>query len=71
MPHQFVILLNGELKTFNTFENIPERFDNVIRFLPEIPEPPHTKEQHKEVDTWNEKLKELLKRETNGSNINN
>ena len=25
-----------------------------------------TPEQHKEIDSWNDKLKELMKRETNG-----
>ena len=66
MAHEFVVLLNGELKTYTKYEDIPERFDNVIRFIPEIPEPPHTHEQHKEIDSWNERLQELMKRETNG-----
>ena len=66
MAHEFVVLLNGELKTYTKYEDIPERFDNVIRFIPEIPEPPHTHEQHEEIDSWNERLQELVKRETNG-----
>jgi hypothetical protein len=66
MSHEFVVLLNGELKTYTKYEDIPERFDNVIRFIPEIPEPPHTHEQHEEIDLWNERLQELMKRETNG-----
>jgi hypothetical protein len=66
MSHEFVVLLNGELKTYTKYEDIPERFDNVIRFIPEIPEPPHTHEQHEEIDSWNERLQELVKRETNG-----
>jgi hypothetical protein len=66
MSHEFVVLLNGELKTYTKYEDIPERFDNVIRFIPEIPEPPHTHEQHEEIDSWNERLQELMKRETNG-----
>jgi len=66
MSHEFVVLLNGKLKTYTKYEDIPERFDNVIRFIPEIPEPPHTHEQHEEIDLWNERLQELMKRETNG-----
>jgi len=66
MAHEFVILLNNELVTYTKYEDIPERFDNVIRFIPEIPEPPHTHEQHGEIDSWNERLQELMKRETNG-----
>ena len=66
MSHEFVVLLNGKLKTYTKYEDIPERFDNVIRFIPQIPEPPHTHEQHEEIDSWNERLQELMKRETNG-----
>ena len=66
MSHEFVVLSNGKLKTYTKYEDIPERFDNVIRFIPEIPEPPHTHEQHEEIDLWNERLQELMKRETNG-----
>jgi hypothetical protein len=71
MAHEFVILLNGELVTYTKYEDIPETFDNVIRFIPKIPEPPHTHEQHVEIDSWNDRLQELMKRETNGRNINN
>ena len=67
MAHEFVILLNGELKTYNNFDDIPKKIDNVIKFLPEIPEPPHTHNQHEEMSVWNDRLKELLKRETNGN----
>ena len=68
MNNEFVILLNGELKTYTKYEDIPEKFDNVIKFAPATPKPPHTHEQHDEMDSWNDKLKELLKRETNGNN---
>ena len=67
MSHEFVVLKNGELKTYNNFDDIPEKIDNVIKFLPEIPEPPHTHDQHEEMSVWNDRLKELLKRETNGN----
>ena len=56
MGHEFVILLDGKLKTYTKYEKIPQRFDNVIKFLPEIPKPPHTPEQHKEIDSWNKYL---------------
>lgn len=67
MAHEFVILRNGILETYNKYEDIPEDFDNVIKFKPEIPDEPHTHEQHEEIDSWNEKLKELLKKEKNAS----
>ena len=63
MPHEFVILRNGILENYDKYEDIPKSFDNVIKFLPEIPPGPHTHEQHEEIDSWNDKLKELMKRE--------
>jgi hypothetical protein len=65
MAHKFVILKNGVLETYHKYEDIPEKFDNLIEFLPEIPDGPHTHEQHEEIETWNEKLHLLLKKEKN------
>ena len=67
MPHKFIILVNGALKEYNTYESIPQTFDNVIEFLPEIPPGPHSDEQHHEIDMWNTRLKQLLLREKNAS----
>lgn len=69
MPHEFVILIDDKLKTYHHFDDIPEKFDNLIKFVPEIPDGPHTHEEHTEIEVWNEKLKELMKRETNGNNF--
>jgi hypothetical protein len=70
MTHKFVILLNGNLVTYNKYEDIPDSFDNVISFLPEMPNEPHTNEQHEEIDQWNDKLKELLKKEKGNASSN-
>ena len=64
MKHKFVILKDGQLETYSNFDDIPMEFDNLISFLPSIPPEPHTEEQHKEIESWNDKLKELLERET-------
>lgn len=64
MSHKFTILKDGVLIDYDKYEDIPESFDNVIQFLPEIPEGPHTNQDHDIIDQWNDKLKELMKRET-------
>ena len=69
MAHEFVILINGELKTYHRFDDIPEKFDNLIKFVPEIPDGPHTHDEHAEIEVWNEKLRALMKRETNGNDF--
>ena len=70
MAHEFVIIVNGQLKTYTKYEDIPEFFDNVIRFKPEIPDAPHTEEQHEEIEGWNKKLQKLIERENASSNKN-
>jgi len=68
MRNEFVVLVDGEIKTYRRFEDIPEKIDNVIKFSPKVPKAPHNQHQHDEMSVWNEKLKELLARETNGNN---
>lgn len=63
MNHEFVILKDGELKTYDKYEDIPLEFDNLIKFLPDFPPGPHTDEQHEEIDGWLEKFVELMKRQ--------
>ena len=64
MAHQFAILIDGKIQVFDNYDDIPETFENVIRFEPEVPPEPHTEEQHHEIEQWNDKLQQLLKRET-------
>lgn len=65
MAHEFVILRNGILETYDKYEDIPDSFDNVIKFSPEMLDETHEQHDHEEIDFWNQKLQELLKRETN------
>jgi len=64
MADVFVILRNGVLETYNKYEDIPMSFDNLIEFAPEYIDGPHTPEQHAEMEGLNQKLLDLLKRET-------
>ena len=60
MAHEFVILRNGVKETYSIYEDIPLDLDHVIKFLPEIPEGPHSKEQHEEIHSWQEKFQRLM-----------
>jgi enterochelin esterase-like enzyme len=66
--HKFVIKVNGNLETYTKYEDIPETFDHVIEFSPEVPQPPHTEEQHEEIDKWNFRLQALMEKERASSN---
>ena len=61
------ILENREQIEFSDWNDIPEdfKFKHVIKFLPELPPPPHTPEQHMEVREWNDRLQSLMEIERN------
>ncbi len=61
--HRFVIMVNGELVTYNNYDDIPDEFDHVIEFVPDVPDGPHTHEQHEEIDQWTDKLRLLVEKE--------
>lgn len=63
MEHEFVLLIDGQLRTFTEYEDIPEVFEHVVKFKPYIPEPPHTEEQHAAMVLWNDRLQALMKKE--------
>lgn len=67
--HKFTVLINGKLQTFHRFEDIPNNFDNLIEFIPEIPDPPHTEDQHREIEEWNGRLQSLIAKENQKNGI--
>ena len=67
MGHRFVIMHSNTLVEYNQYENIPNDFDHVIEFLPEIPPGPHTQEQHEEIDLWHDKFLRLVEIENASS----
>ena len=60
MSHRFVIMISGQLHEFARYEDIPEEFDHVIEFCPEIPLGPHTEEQHREIEAWIPRFERLM-----------
>ena len=61
---EFQFIVNGELVTYDKYEDIPETFEHVIKFLPDIPPEPHTEEDQE----WNNKFQELMEKERASSN---
>lgn len=68
MAHVFRVLRKGKLEEYNDYNSIPNDFDHVIAFLPEIPPSPHTLQQHEEIESWNDKLQKLMEIERARSN---
>ena len=70
---EFQFVVNGELVLYDKYEDIPEDFEHVIRFIPDLPEPEgedgeHTEEQHEELTLWNVRLQALMEKERARSN---
>jgi hypothetical protein len=59
----FLIKDGANYMEFHNYDDIPMSFDNLIRFEPEVIPEPHTEEQHELMESYNDKLKELMKRE--------
>ena len=65
---EFQLVVNGILETYTKYEDIPDTFENVVKFLPDLPEPEgedgnHTDEQHAEMARWNGRLQALMEKE--------
>ena len=61
---EFTFLTNNmKVVTFDNFNDIPDvsEIKEIVAFLPEIPPPPHSVQQHEEIHLWNKKFQELLK----------
>jgi len=70
---EFQFIVNGELITYDKYENIPEDFEHIIKFIPDVPEPEgedgeHTEKQHEEMSLWNTRLQKLMEKERARSN---
>jgi hypothetical protein len=65
---RFDLIVGGVLRSFQRWEDLPEVFDHVVRFEPDIPPAPHTEEQHEAAAMWNARLQELMEKERARSN---
>jgi len=57
---EYIAVVAGEIKEYDDFNDIPEDIDNIIKFLPEIPEGPHTDEQHHLIESFNDIFQERM-----------
>jgi hypothetical protein len=60
MAHRFVVRIGSEILEFERYEDIPQQFDHLLAFQPEIPPEPHTDEQHQEIESWIPKFNKLM-----------
>jgi len=60
---KFVVIDKGQVLSFNSFDQIPLAFDNLISFEPLVPDSPHTDLEHEQIEQYQALFDELLKRE--------
>ncbi len=67
---RFDLIVDGMLRSYQRWDDIPQQFDHVIRFEPAIPDGPHTHDEHGEIAVWNARLQKLMEIERARSNAN-
>ena len=65
---EFQFIVDGELVAFDKYEDIPEDFEHVIRFIPDVIPEPHTEEEPEAMAQWNSSLQKLMEKERARSN---
>lgn len=67
---RFDLIVDGVLRSYQRWEDLPAAFDHVVRFEPDLPPAPHSEEQHEDAALWNARLQQLMEIERAGSNEN-
>jgi hypothetical protein len=67
MAHRFAVMIDHVLCTYDQYEQIPDEFDHLIEFKPEIPPEPHSDVQHKEIEEWLPRFNRLMEIENASS----
>ena len=67
---RFDLIVDGVLRSYQRWEDLPVVFDHVVRFEPDIPPAPHSEEQHEDAALWNARLQQLMEIERARSNEN-
>ena len=58
--------LDNNIIEYDNFDDIPNKFYRLIKYNPEYPPSPHSEEDHKMIEEFDNKLHDLLRRESNG-----
>ena len=63
----FIIRVDGSLKTYNHYNQIPIFIDEIVTFEPNVPVGPHSPEEHEFIELWEYRLHILMRRSSNAS----
>ena len=63
MEGEYSVKIGDKVFNYTNADNIPEKFDHLIKFVPKEPPEPHTQEDHDYINTFPKKFKEVFARE--------
>ena len=59
-----VKMFNKSIIEYDNFDDIPDKFYRLLKYNPEYLPTPHSEEDHKMIEEFDNKLHELLRRES-------
>tara|TARA_R110001592_G_scaffold319028_1_gene596298 strand:+ start:52 stop:258 length:207 start_codon:yes stop_codon:yes gene_type:complete len=62
MIGEYTVKIGDKLFDYTNANDIPEKFDHLIKFVPTSPPEPHSEEEHKLIDSFMNKFREIQKR---------
>ena len=63
MQGEYSVKIGNKVFDYTNADDIPEKFDHLIKFVPKEPPEPHTQEDHDYINTFPKKFKEIFARE--------
>ena len=63
MQGQYVVKIDNKTFEYTDANDIPKKFDHLIKFVPKEPSEPHSQKDHDYINTFPEKFKEVFARE--------
>ena len=61
-----VKMFDRSIIEYDNYDDIPDKFYRLLKYNLEYPPTPHSEEDHKMIEEFDNKLHELLRRESNG-----
>ena len=63
MIGEYIVKIGDKLFNYTNANDIPEKFDHLIKFIPTEPPEPQTQADHDDINTFPKKFKEVFERE--------
>ena len=62
MIGEYTVKIGDKIFEYTNLDDIPEKFDHLIKFMPTEPPEPHSQEDHDYINTFPNKFKEIFKK---------